>query len=87
MSNFRKYINPKRNEKESQIDEADQNTVSAESTSIDSTYYNTLNPDTGLRYDIPMLSPLDPGYYFKYIYYMKLKERSPETFAKLTNWE
>lgn len=53
----------------------------------DEEYFNMLNPETGLRYDIPMVSPVDPTYYFKYIYYMKLKERSPETFQKILNWE
>ena len=53
----------------------------------DEEYFNTLNPETGLRYDIPMVSPVDPTYYFKYIYYMKLKERSPDTFQKILNWE
>lgn len=53
----------------------------------DEDYFNMLNPETGLRYDIPMVSPVDPTYYFKYIYYMKLKERSPDTFQKILNWE
>lgn len=53
----------------------------------DKDYFNMLNPETGLRYDIPMTSPVDPTYYFKYIYYMKLKERSPDTFQKILNWE
>lgn len=53
----------------------------------DEEYFNMLNPETGLRYDIPMVSPVDPTYYFKYIYYMKLKERSPDTFQKILNWE
>lgn len=53
----------------------------------DEDYFNMLNPETGLRYDIPMISPVDPTYYFKYIYYMKLKERSPDTFQKILNWE
>lgn len=53
----------------------------------DSVYFNMVNPDSGLRYDIPMLSPVDPGYYFKYVYYMQMKEDSPETFNKIINWE
>lgn len=50
-------------------------------------YFNILDPDTGDRFDIPLLSPSDPGYFFKYVYYMKLKENSPETFKKILTWE
>ena len=53
----------------------------------DSHYYNMVNPGTGKRYDIPMLSRIDPEYFFKYIYYMKLKESSPDVFEKLLWWE
>jgi hypothetical protein len=54
--------------------------------SEDAKYFNMINPDTGLKYDIPLLSQTDGDYYFKYVYYMKLKERSPETFNKILNW-
>ena len=50
-------------------------------------YYNMKNPETGRRYDIPMLSTIDPGYYFKYVSYMQLKEDSPRTFEKIMSWE
>lgn len=55
--------------------------------SPDDKYFQILNPDTGLRFDIPLLSPVDPNYYFQYIYYMKLREQSPEAFQKTLNWE
>jgi len=50
-------------------------------------YYNMVNPQNGLRYDIPMLSTLDTEYYFKYVHFMKIKERSEETFNKMLNWD
>ena len=53
----------------------------------DQYYFNMRDPATNLRYDIPLLSTTDPGYYFKYIYFMKLKERSPETFEKAMRWD
>lgn len=53
----------------------------------DSYYYNMLDPRTGLRYDIPLLSPIDPKYYWEYIYRMKLKERAPNTFEKMLRWD
>jgi len=54
--------------------------------SVDTDYYNMLDPDTGYRFAIPMLDESAPGYYFRYIYHMKLKERSPETFNAIMNW-
>ena len=62
-------------------------TADGSSGNKDNKYFEILNPDTGLRFDIPLLSPLDPDYYYNYIYYMKLRERSPETFNKLIGWE
>ena len=53
----------------------------------DSYYFNMKDPKSGSRYDIPMLSRIDPEYYFKYIYFMKLKERSPDTFEKILRWD
>jgi len=68
-------------------EEANQMPTTAEdSGNPDSVYFNMTDED-GMRYDIPMLSPLNPGYYFKYVYYMKLKETSPETFNKIINWD
>lgn len=49
-------------------------------------YFNIVNPDTGRRYDIPMLSTADPDYYFRYVKAMRMKEKQPETFEKLINW-
>ena len=50
-------------------------------------WYNMKNPETGLRYDIPMLDSLDPEYYFKYVYYMKLKDSAPDTFEQILKWD
>lgn len=50
-------------------------------------YYNIVNPQNGMRYDIPMLNTRDSDYYFKYINFMKMKERSEETFNKVLNWD
>ncbi|MDQ7058625.1 MAG: hypothetical protein Q9N62_09345 [Ghiorsea sp.] len=53
----------------------------------DQYYYNMVNPQNGMRYDIPMLNILDPEYYYKYINFMKMRERSEETFNKMLNWD
>ena len=53
----------------------------------DHKYFMMMNPETGVRFDIPMLSALDPEYYFKYIYFMKMKEQSPDTFEKMLRWD
>ena len=53
----------------------------------DAEYFDTINPDTGFKYDIPMLSTSDPDYFFQYVYFMKLKERAPESFERMMNWE
>lgn len=53
----------------------------------DSYYYNMIDPKSGYRYDIPMLSTLDPVYYFKYVRYMKIKEQSSDTFEKILHWD
>jgi len=52
----------------------------------DQYYYNIMNPETGERFDIPLLIKTNPSYYYKYINYMKIRERSPETFATIMNW-
>ena len=53
----------------------------------DAYYFDMVNPATGERYDIPMLNPSKPGYYFKYIDMMKEKEISPNTFEKILRWD
>lgn len=81
---FRKYVNkdkPNKKVEETKIVESEDVAIS------NNEYYEMLNPDTGLRYDIPMLSRLAPDYYYKYIHYMKLRERSPETFKKIISWD
>jgi hypothetical protein len=48
---------------------------------------NEVNPDTGLPYNIPMLSPGNPDYNYLYADIMRLKDESPETFNLLMKWE
>lgn len=88
---FRKFINKSVADKSKFLAEQTQSQENAQPTTddknADAVYYNMVDPETNLRYDIPLVSPLDPSYYFKYVYYMKLKESSPETFKKIMNWE
>jgi len=53
----------------------------------DSYYWDMINPDTGVRWNIPMLDTLSPTYFHDYVNYMKLKERTPETFEKVLSWD
>ena len=53
----------------------------------DDYYYWNMIQNNGYRYDIPMLSKYDPRYVYKYIDYMRLKERSPDTFEKILRWD
>lgn len=53
----------------------------------DKAYFDTVDPDTGLKYDIPNLAPTDPDYYQRYVHYMKIREFNPRTFEKILNWE
>ncbi len=53
----------------------------------DSYYFHMLDPKSGYRYDIPMLTTMDPVYYFKYVSCMKMKEQSPDTFEKMLRWD
>lgn len=53
----------------------------------DSYYFHMLDPRSGYRYDIPMLMSSEPTYFYKYVDYMKLKERSPDTFEKILRWD
>ncbi len=46
-----------------------------------------VNPATGRKYDIPMLSRTAPDYYLKYVYFMRLKESSPSTFEAVMSWD
>lgn len=86
---FRDFISKKVDDAKMFITEENEETkVYVKKTkSIDEQYFNIVNPETGLRFDIPMVSPVDPNYFFQYIYYMKLRERSPETFQNILNWE
>lgn len=53
----------------------------------DADYFDIKNPETGFRYNIPMLDTGAPGYYYKYINYMKIRETSPETFKQIMDWK
>ncbi|MBL7005338.1 MAG: hypothetical protein ISR69_15075 [Gammaproteobacteria bacterium] len=48
--------------------------------------FKIVDPETGERYDIPLLSSIDGDYFFKYAYYMEILEDSPETFEQILNW-
>lgn len=52
----------------------------------DAEYFEMINPETGMRYEIPFLSYSDNDYFYKYVEYMKLKEKNPEQFEKILNW-
>jgi len=56
-------------------------------TKDDKYYYDMIDPRSGLSYDIPMLSTLDPAYFWKYVDYMKQKEQSPDTFDRMLRWD
>ena len=53
----------------------------------DDNYYWSMIDDNGSRYSIPMLNSAEPNYYYKYVYYMKLKESSPSTFDSILRWD
>ena len=55
-------------------------------TKTDNDYFNMVNPATGKRYSIPMLSPTSKNYRLMYIYYMKMKESKPEAFQRVLDW-
>ena len=48
---------------------------------------NEVDPETGRPYDIPLLFPTDPLYRVKYISFMLLKRRAPDTFQAILNWQ
>jgi len=53
----------------------------------DEEYWNEVDPRTGQRYAILFLSPLNPNYKNEYIYYMKMKQISPDQFARMNSWD
>lgn len=53
----------------------------------DDYFYHIVDPCTGRRFDIPMMSTNDPDYKSRYIYNMKLRESSPDTFEKMLSWD
>jgi hypothetical protein len=50
-------------------------------------YYNEVDPRTGQRYHIPMLSITDPAYPQKYVDYMLTKKYQPYLFQTILNWD
>ena len=52
----------------------------------DMKYYLMINPETGSRYDIPMVKITDPGYAEYYVELMKMKETNPTAFNNIINW-
>ena len=50
-------------------------------------YFDMIDHQTGFRYDIPMLDTMDPDYFAKYVRFMQIKERSPDTFDKIQRWD
>jgi len=50
-------------------------------------YYNMMDPRSGFRYDIPLLLATEPDYFSKYVYFMRIKETSPDTFEKILRWD
>lgn len=53
----------------------------------DSYYFHMVDPRNGERYAIPLLGRTDPKYYYQYVYNMRLKESSPDTFEKMLRWD
>ena len=49
-------------------------------------YFSMVDPATGLKYNIPMLDTMSPTYFYDYVYYMKIKERTPDTFENILRW-
>lgn len=69
-------------------DEASKLASVAESTLLDvvytdQQYFEMLDPDTGRRYDIPMISPVMEGYRHAYISAMRLRVTDPKTYNKI----
>jgi len=62
-------------------------TLNASVIKDDSYYFNIVNERSGERFSIPMLDPGAPGYFYKYVNYMQLRERSPDTFEKVLKWD
>ena len=49
-------------------------------------YWNTVDPETGMRFEIPMLKFMDNEYKLKYINYMKMRESDPVVFEGVMRW-
>lgn len=53
----------------------------------DKKLFNTMDPKTGKRYEIPMLSKTSHDYRENYIEAMRLKQEDPESFARMMDWK
>ena len=69
------------------VDNAVDNDTVSSTGKTDKEYFNMINEETGNRWNSSMLDQGDPGYFYKNVNYMQLKERSPMTFDKLMQWD
>ena len=53
----------------------------------DKKLFNTMDPKTGKRYEIPMLSKTSHDYRENYIEAMRLKIEDPESFTRMMEWK
>ena len=53
----------------------------------DKKLFNTMNPDTGKRYEIPMLSKTDHDFRENYIEAMRLSIEDPQAFKRMLDWK
>jgi len=53
----------------------------------DNKLFNTVNPQTGKRYEIPMLDKNDHKYRELYIEAMRLKKEDPDSFERMMDWK
>lgn len=69
-----------------ELDEIPTQTFDGSTIKDDTEYWHTVNPNTGFRYDIPLLLKSDIEYVSKYISFMKLKETDPAAFGRILQW-
>ena len=53
----------------------------------DKKLFNTMDPKTGKRYEIPMLSKNSYNYRENYIEAMRLKIEDPQSFERMMDWK
>ena len=91
MKDFISFINNKKDQDQPSINEniinEDELNYGGVANSADlETLWNTLNPETGMRFEIPMLKFMDNDYKLKYIEYMKMRQDDPEAFERVLQW-